>query len=503
MGVFGNDQVGYTGTPQTIDQFKGVNGNTGGLTNFKNTNTVPNVGGWPQFYNDYANIMTNRPAPFAYLKFPSLLEIFQRLAGANPPTDLSPLITPQQWSLGPPASLSAWPPIQALFTNWTAYAGMVTASSSPPYYTTTSGSCPGTYQPGTPITTWCNALIAQKALLLTNYTKYRQLFLNGTCNGTPVDINNGLLVAHLYGFTPWVEASPGTGCNPLANLLQDTPGYYMDKTVNNEPFRDYTNYHIVKTAYDKLNYNILPSPGYVLNPYSDLIHNPAPALNIPCAYAYSVDDAQGNVQAEGQGFIVDVGSTVNLENSEKCNAPVSITLGYNNPPFTPRFLKYAVCQNIPTRIKPVIPGFASFVISATNPAACPIYLWDNKGPDTVPPGPQGGQMYTFTLNADPNNVAASFPFFQIPANATWVTANHANVGCKGNYPASGGTIPPYEPSSQFWCCDQASSSGIYAFSQSAETAHASLSYNINTLPAKACLDGQSCHVIVTPCNGNQ
>jgi hypothetical protein len=37
------------------------------------------------------------------------------------------------------------------------------------------------------------------------------------------------------------------------------------------------------------------------------------ALNV---YAYSVDDAVGNIQAEGTGFIIDVGDTKHLENHE-------------------------------------------------------------------------------------------------------------------------------------------------------------------------------------------
>ena len=143
---------------------------------------------------------------------------------------------------------------------------------------------------------------------------------------------------------------------------------------------------------------------------------------MPCSYAYSVDDAQGNVQAEGRGFILDISSTVNLENSHQCSPPINIALGYD-PNVTPRFYKYAVCKITDKvandRVKPVIPGFASFVISAQNPAECPIYLWDNvisgKGTsnpvlDTNPSGPPLGQMYTFRINGD----TTLFPLFTPP-----------------------------------------------------------------------------------------
>jgi hypothetical protein len=507
MGVFGNDQVGYTGTPQTIDQFKGVNGNTGGLTAFQKANTVPNVGGWPQFYDTYPNLDPMKYPPFAYLKFPSLLDIFPSLSAPNPPTDFYPLISAQDWALGPPASLRVWPPIQALFTNWTKWAGSITTAGPPNYYTqTTPASCSGTYLPGTPVTAWCTAIIAERALLLANYTKYRQLFLAGKCNGTPVDINDALLVSHLYGFTPWTEADPGTGCGPKVNLLQDTPGYCVDVVAGACPTvanpnggkpadRNYSNYQIVKAAYDLLNYDSPMLTGthqYLFNPYAALIHNPSPDLDIPCAYAYSVDDAQGNIQAEGTGFIVDVGSTANLKPQTPCSPPININLG-GDATETPHFFKYAVCQNTPERVKPVIPGFFSFAINATNPAGCPVYIWDNKNGDTNPSGPPLGQMYQFTINADPNNVGASFPIFQNPANATWSPATTAAVGCKGNSVYS----------SERWCCTQltpmppdppVTGNGIYLFSEPLVSAGrgANIQYNAQAPAAKACTTMADC-----------
>jgi hypothetical protein len=36
-------------------------------------------------------------------------------------------------------------------------------------------------------------------------------------------------------------------------------------------------------------------------------------VNAPNMYAYSVDDAVGNIQADGLGFVVDVGSTEHLK----------------------------------------------------------------------------------------------------------------------------------------------------------------------------------------------
>ncbi|CAN3989374.1 hypothetical protein MCBRY_000194 [Methylocystis bryophila] len=507
MGPYLNDQVGYTGAPQTIDTFKGPSDGSSGLKYFQKTN----VAGWPQYYDNYSNIPANtRPPAFTYLKFPSLLVIFQQLAGANPPSDLVPAISPTDWAKGPPASLAAWPPIQGLYTNWINYAGTYSGY----------GSCQGTYTPGNDINTWCTALLAQKALLLANYANYRALFNNRTCSGTPLTISDALLIGHLYGFTSWVEATGGSGCAPKINLLQDTPGFCVGTgcpTLTNpnggDPAkRDYSNYNKVKTAFDKLNYTYDPvtnqpyypgNPPYIFNPYAQLIHTASPNLNIPCAYGYSVDDAQGNVQAQGQGFIVDVGDTVNLENQHKCNPPINITLGYD-PNVTPRFYKYAVCkisdQQPYDRVRPVIPGFASFDISAQNPQNCPIYLWDNKN-DTDPSGPPKGQMYTFTMLTDGSTQGQNnaFPFFQNPANAMWTTATSAYVGCKGN------ASNPF--SSQLWCCEKLNppaGAGVYGYSMPIVAAHAQTQYTVTTIPAESCTTAASCNKTTSVlCNTNQ
>jgi hypothetical protein len=272
-----------------------------------------------------------------------------------------------------------------------------------------------------------------------------------------------------------------TVANPLGGAAKD---------------RDYNNYNIVKTSFDSLNYNLFPNPGYRLNPYAQLIHGDSPPwLGIPCAYAYSVDDAQGNVQAEGRGFIVDVGDTINLENTHKCNPPINIILGYDAA-VTPRFYKYAVCQNTRDRIKPVIPGFASFDISAQDPQKCPIYLWDNANGDINPSGAPKGNSYTFRVvtDGDPKNLAIAFPLIPVPANQNWTAQTSAKIGCMGN------ASNLY--SAKLWCCtknavippDPNAGSGVFAFSQPIVAAHATLQRIAKTTPAViACTDPISCH----------
>jgi hypothetical protein len=475
IGVYQNNQVGYTGTPQTIDAFDAV------LAKFQNAMATT---GWPQFVKIYTNIKPTNPPPSTYLKFPSPLEVFGILGGANAPTNLTAVPDPQA-----PWPTSLWAPIAALRSNWITYAGTVTALSSPPYYSTTDGSCGPMPDPGAPLTKWCDAIVATKAIVLRNYTNYRNIF-SSQCKGIPINITDNLLISHAYGWGPWVESTTGIagdGCAADVNLLQNTPGYFKPIVLNGEPSKDYGNYLIVKLGFDLLNYDDptkLLNPGYTFNPWVKLIHT---QLNITCGYAYSVDDALGNVQAEGQGFIVDVGSTANLENQQQCSPPINIGLGYN-PDDQTRFTQYAVCNQ--NDIRPVNSAFPSFIINSTNPSGCSIYLWDNgvkvNGMGQPIQGPQ--QLYTFTVGVTPDkfplyaNYPGPPPPKWTPAGAPPPGSTAAPIVCTGNT-----SSPPFQRSSAVWCCDKASSSGVFAYTASeALSAHNSKIYNVITGPADKC-----------------
>jgi hypothetical protein len=392
MGVYKNDQIGYTGTPKTVDDFRSD------LTQF-----VQDFSGWPQFVKIFDNIPLPPATP---PKYASPLEVFARLGGKDAPTDLTAVPDPMaKW----PTSL--WKPIAALRTGWTTYAGTVTGNSDGSY-TTTNGTCGPIPAPGAAVVTFCDAIVAVKGILLLNYANYRSIF-STKCAGLPVVVTDNLLIQHAYGWGPWTESAtsnPNDGCPAAVNLLQDTPGYFtiVDRLKNT---KDYTNYLTVKTGFDRLNYGLLPMEGYSFNPWVKLIHgdqstNPVKYINTKCAYAYSVDDALGNVQAEGQGFIVDVGSTINLENQTPCSAPIQISLGYSvNDPI--RFTQYAICDTTADRIRPINPAFPAFVISSNNPAGCPVYVWDNKATP---------QLYTFTVNVTAATLDQMFPFFQHPTS---------------------------------------------------------------------------------------
>ena len=141
MGPYQNDQVGYVGTPQSIDTFKKA------LNNFL---TGPRFKGWPRFVKTYAD-----KSKETILKLPSPLELFARLAtnDPNPPPDLE---LPPSW----PKVL--WKPIDEMRENWKTYAGTMNAD----------GKCKAT----TKKDTFCDALIDAKKFMKANYDSYRANF---------------------------------------------------------------------------------------------------------------------------------------------------------------------------------------------------------------------------------------------------------------------------------------------------------------------------------------
>src|SRR5262249_2385803 len=112
-------------------------------------------------------------------------------------------------------------------------------------------------------------------------------------------------------------------------------------------------YAAVKREFDQLHYwfndfretsdygqwtnNALPDFGQ-FNPYVPLIHGSPPFMNAPYTYAYSVDDAFGNMQTDGVGLIIAVGGPGGLQTPvSHVTHEVQFTPGYrttigpNNP----------------------------------------------------------------------------------------------------------------------------------------------------------------------------
>lgn len=426
MGPYKNNQAGYVGSPLLIPQFQQK------LANFQQTFN------WPSFID-----LDGTKA--AIPKLPSTLELLARLSGANASTDLPPV---KAWPT------NVWAPIQVIRQDWQSYSGGKCAHSAAGF------------------TTFCDAILDVRDLIAANYAQYLKIFPT-QCKGTAVTNTADRIISHVYGWTPWTESlEQGGGCSPTANLLENTPGYSAN---------DYDLYGKVKLEFDKLNYGSYSNPPYAFNPWVQFIHGDAilpDQLGMPGVYAYSVDDAVGNLNVEAQGYIVDIGSTKHLENQTRAQPPINISFGYASTDPV-RFLTYGVCGNDPSQQKPVNPANAQFIISATNPKNCPVYFTDNKSP---------AQIYTFTVTTPP-------PFTIIPTAdvknnlASWSSGggNPTQYNTTSVIDCSGNTGVAPSQSSKAWCCTllPGSGTGVFAYSspEVPPTAHQSLIHHVVTNPA--------------------
>ncbi len=424
MGPYKNDQTGYIGSPMKPVDFAAK------------LNAFQQVTNWPKFQSTDPNIPAGQRD---VQKLPSPLELIARLSGANPPADLPPV---ESWPT------KVWASVQALRDNWNQWSQACMHSATNDQF--------------------CDAILDVRDLIDANYQSYVALFKSGRCTGTMVQKTPDRVLAHLYGWTPWVEAvEDRMGCAPTDNLLENTSDYYKNN--------DYAQYSRVKLEFDNLNYqNFKPGqqPKYVFNPWVSFLHSGAKYLQIPNVYAYSVDDAVGNLQAEAQGFIIDVGSLKHLENQLPAKPPINVSLGYAQTDAV-RFVSYRLCRNDPSRDTKVNPLNPAFILSASDPANCPVFLIDNK------PTPQ---TYTFTLTTPPpyTQFTAAQDKAGLPrwSNKPPYDTTH-DVDCSGD-----GNGPPFKPSSKAWCCSKTNSRGVFAYTvPDPHSAHQALVHHVVTLPA--------------------
>jgi hypothetical protein len=394
---------------------------------------------------DWPSFIDLDGAKAAIPKLPSTLELVSRLSGDDAPTDLPPVKT---WPT------DVWPPIEDIRNNWATHSS--TCQHSPQGFTT-----------------FCDAILDVRDLIAANYTQYRAIFAT-QCDGTPVTNTADRILAHVYGWAPWVEAatangkSSGKGCGATVNLLENTPGYETDR---------YAPYGKVKLEFDKLNYGQYSDATYTFNPWVQFIHGQAGTpgeLGIPGVYAYSVDDAVGNLNVEATGYIVDIGSLQHLENQLPATPPVNIALGYS-PNDSAKFVTYGVCGAAPSQQKPVNPANPQFVISANAPQNCPVYLTDNNA-----------QTYAFKVTTPPPfTVIPTADVEKNPSLAVWSSGNGnpTQYNTTGIIDCGGNTTEL----SKGWCCTKLAvgGAGVFAYSspEVPPTAHQSLFHVVVTNPA--------------------
>ena len=426
MEPHGNGLIGWIGSPKSIDQ---VN------KDIVKWGASPLGTGWPRYvvqppvYNDKrVQIVTTIEG-----KIPSLLEIFLNSAGYNNQTVFSPQ----------PSTSGAIAKICALFKQCgvsvfkNVDCGSVLAD--------TSGNI-------------CTHIQDVAALIDANYQYFSDTYNDkdknkeakgrwaswGCPDASPVAKTFTVWLGHYYGWGPWLQttASPDGSCkNAAGNQLYNTPGYDIDS------------YGKVKKEFDQLQYwvDVLVGKYGAFDPYVALIHGPD-YVNAPYTYAYSVDDALGNMQTGGDGLVIDVGGTSHLPNPDHVTAEVHFTFGYNSPGYDPpkgiHFTEYTRCAGLPVQ-PPATPtpldknSFTSFVVpegiegTKLDIVKCVIQFKDSTKART----------YTFRLSRrpNPNDPANDFPTNPNPtaeerqaANAKFIdcsqTSGNVRGWCKGIYP---------------------------------------------------------------------
>ena len=242
-----------------------------------------------------------------------------------------------------------WPPITAIRQQWDACTKDDTNTSA-----------------------LCKKMRAVRDMFLANYKYYSDGYkTNVTCNTDgknpdPVKLDKAgnLLFSHIEGFTPFTEH-----CAADAFQLYNTPGYEDKKNTKGQVIK-LGLFHTRKQQFDDMQYN------KNFNPYVFMIHDKTWA-NIPNAYAYSVDDAVGNLQADGTGFIIAIGGPKGLPNPTPAESPIIVGLGFSKTDAV-KFTKYGICQQEPkTKINPNFAAFTLYLAPKTF-QQCLVSLVDNK-----------------------------------------------------------------------------------------------------------------------------
>lgn len=365
MEPFGNPLIGYIGSPSTLSGFDTASGKW----------YASSLGtDWPLYQGAGGSTVPN--------KIPSALEIFLNTAAYDNTSVFSPAPVNSQ-------------PFIAMTKEWEACVNQDGSDAICPLIRSVTG------------------------LLNANYANYERV---GTmdpvtwkdvwgCKGQPVPKTERLILAHLYGWTPVLENCKNTAANQLYN----TPGYNDPKLPQN--------YEAVKANFDELQYwvNVLKGDYGKFDPYVALIHGPD-YLNAPYTYAYSVDDAVGNMQTDGTGMVIAVGGPENLPNPDHATPNVNFPFGYSSSyDGGIYFAKYGRCKTTPDTA--TVSYFTSFAVpvgidgTPSSILNCMNSMLDSRG-----------RIYLFKLKGLP----PGFPVNPFPTPEERRMVNSQFIDCSGD-----------------------------------------------------------------------
>lgn len=291
--------------------------------------------------------------------------------------------------------------------NWPKYIG------SPPYDITQMPRLPGAYnimignqsltpnaaQVAASITTNWDSCVSTSpdcknvnALFQANYEHYRTL-----CP-TPTPLTKPYLLQHVYG---WVEFND-CGAVPISNSLKSTP---VTPAV---PSFIAGGYEIAENAYQRLQYS------GAFNRYVQLIHNPG-YLGTQM-YAYSIDDAVGNMNEIGNGVVLTVGGANGLPNPDEYDKNLITTVSPGAWPANlnrPYFSGYGICSATATKNLAYGGSFRAQIPTSSYP--CQITLQDTNN-----------VLYTFTLIQPPPYVNSGGQ-----STSTYISCAPGDTWCAG------------------------------------------------------------------------
>lgn len=209
---------------------------------------------------------------------------------------------------------------------------------------------------------------------------------------TPTPLTLPYLLQHVYG---WV-AFDDCGVNVIANPLNATPLSPPDS------------YAFATDAYHQLQYS------GAFNPYVQLIHNPG-YLDTQM-YAYSIDDAVGNMNEIGNGLVIAVAGSEGLSNPNEYDKDLISTVSPGAWPINlnrPYFSSYGICSAIPTKTLAYGGSFRAQIPLTEYP--CQITLRDTNN-----------VLYSFTLIQPPPYINSGGQ-----STSTYISCTPGDTWCAG------------------------------------------------------------------------
>ena len=235
------------------------------------------------------------------------------------------------------------------------------------------------------------------ALFRANYEYYK------TICATPTPLTTLYLLQHVYGWVPFNDC----GATTIGNDLKSTPTTPLVPAFNGD-------YEEAANAYQRMQYS---GP---FNPYVTLIHNLAYLKSQ--MYAYSIDDAVGNMNEIGNGIVMAIAGVNGLPNPQQYDKTRITTVSPGNWDANlgrPYFNAYGICS--PTATKSMVKGGSFRAQIPNNSYPCQITIQDTNN-----------VKYSFTLIQAPpylnNSGQTTATYISCAPGDTWCAQVNIDFG---------------------------------------------------------------------------